>query len=72
MGISKRREPHTGNFDVIVTLEVGSEGGSPGEVELELEIEPATGSEAGETWQAARNVRKEIVFDQTRKGKRSP
>lgn len=34
-----------------VTGEVGSEGGTPGDVELASDSAPGVGSEAGETWQ---------------------
>jgi len=36
---------------VRVTREVGSEGGTPGDVELDIDRGPGVGSEPGETWQ---------------------
>jgi hypothetical protein len=58
------REPH-------VTAEVGSEGGSPGDLELDVDEPAATGSEAGETSRPTRQDLKEIVRDETGEGRRS-
>jgi hypothetical protein len=57
---------------VDVTKEVGSEGGSPGDVEVAENVEPAAGSEAGETWNPAEHDRKEIVLDDKGRGRRTP
>jgi hypothetical protein len=54
-----------------VTGEVGSEGGSPGDVELETEIGAGTGSEAGETFEP-NATRHPAYRDETGKGRRSP
>jgi hypothetical protein len=58
--------------DVNVTTEVGSEGGSPGDVEVGEDAQPAGGSEADETWQPAKQERKEVARDETGQGRRSP
>ena len=56
-----------------VTADVGSEGGSPGDVEVARDPGPETGSEAGETWQPSRDDQsKTIVRDETGEGRRSP
>jgi hypothetical protein len=55
-----------------VTREVGDEGGSPGDVEKETDRAPASGSEAGETWQPGGAARRDVVRDETGKGRRSP
>jgi hypothetical protein len=55
-----------------VTAEVGSEGGSPGDVEVDVDAGPATGSEAGETWQPTTEKVKEVHRDETGKGRRTP
>jgi hypothetical protein len=54
------------------TADVGSEGGSPGDVEIGADEAPATGSEAGETARPAANARKEIVRDESGEGRRTP
>lgn len=54
-----------------VTSEVGSEGGAPGDVELETEFDPGTGSEAGETFEPTAH-RHPTYRDETGKGRRSP
>jgi hypothetical protein len=55
-----------------VTAEVGSEGGSPGDVELDIDSGSATGTEAGETWQPTTHTVEEVRRDETGKGRRSP
>ena len=55
-----------------VTGEVGSEGGTPGEMEVETDREAGTGSEAGETWQPSARRRRAILRDEDGPGKRSP
>ena len=55
-----------------VTADVGSEGGTPGDVEVVKDQEPATGSEAGETWRPADGKTDTIVRDETGEGRRSP
>jgi hypothetical protein len=52
--------------------DVGSEGGSPGDVELAREHGPGTGSEAGETWRPTDNQVEPIRRDDTGEGRRSP
>jgi hypothetical protein len=64
--------PTDDTTDADVTADVGSEGGSPGDVEVEREPDPATGSEAGETWQPADNDFETVVRDETGEGRRSP
>jgi hypothetical protein len=53
-----------------VTPEVGDEGGSPGDVEIVIDRDSATGSEATETHRPAREDRKPI--DRDKVGRRSP
>jgi hypothetical protein len=55
-----------------VTREVGSEGGTPGDVELTIDPGLGVGSEAGETWQPSTKKVDEIHRDDTGKGRRSP
>jgi len=57
----------------LTTGDVGSEGGSPGDVEVAREPIPGTGAEAGETWRPTRpDDEKTIVHDETGAGRRSP
>ena len=58
--------------DADVTADVGSEGGSPGDVELAREHGPGTGSEAGETWRPTSDPVEPIHRDETGEGRRSP
>ena len=53
-----------------VTPEVGDEGGSPGDVEIAVDRDPATGSEATESHRPAREDR--TVIDRDKVGRRSP
>jgi hypothetical protein len=55
------------------TSEVGSEGGTPGDVELDVD-QPGTGtgSEATETWRPVDRTVREIKHDETGEGRRSP
>lgn len=52
--------------------EVGSEGGTPGDVELDRGREPGRGSEATELWQQEKTGIDEIHRDDTGEGGRSP
>ena len=61
----------TADVDV-TTSDVGSEGGSPGDVEIARDRAPATGSEAGETLRPAAPDSDTIVRDETGEGRRSP
>jgi len=54
------------------TAEVASEGGSFGNVEIGVDEDPGTGSEAGETWQPTEEHTEEAVRDETGQGRRSP
>jgi len=57
----------------VTTTDVGNEGGSPGDVEIARDRIPATGSEAGETWQPVkRDKAGTVVRDETGEGRRSP
>ena len=58
--------------DADVTADVGGEGGTPGDVEVERTDIPATGSEAGETWRPADTRRETVTRDETGEGRRSP
>jgi hypothetical protein len=55
-----------------VTPEVGSEGGSPGNVELSHEDDIGVGSEAGETRRPVDGRPVTIRRDETGEGRRSP
>ena len=60
------------DVDVDATrADVGSEGGSPGDVELAREHGPATGSEAGETWRPTDDQAELIHRDESGEGRRS-
>jgi len=52
--------------------DVGSEGGSPGDVELTRADEAAVGSEAGETWRPTDEKVETVRRDETGEGRRSP
>ena len=52
--------------------DVGSEGGSPGDVEVVRERGPAAGSEAGETWRPLGEKIDTVTRDETGEGRRSP
>jgi len=52
--------------------DVGSEGGSPGDVEVVRKQDPGEGSEASETWQPSADRLETTVRDETGKGRRSP
>jgi hypothetical protein len=54
------------------TDEVGSEGGTFGDVEIEVDPDHGAGSEAGETWQPKNTRRAKIVRDESGRGRRSP
>ena len=57
----------------LVSDEVASEGGTPGDVELDRDDLPAHGSEAGTLWEPReRGAVKEIHRDETGRGRRSP
>jgi hypothetical protein len=56
----------------VTEADVGSEGGSPGDVELAREHGPGTGSESGETWRPTDNTVEPIRRDETGEGRRSP
>jgi hypothetical protein len=61
------------DVDVDATkADVGSEGGSPGDVELGREHGPGTGSEAGETWRPTDTKVEPIRRDETGEGRRTP
>ncbi|MGE3958363.1 MAG: hypothetical protein AB7H96_16745 [Vicinamibacterales bacterium] len=53
------------------TAEVGSEGGSPGDLE-QARSEVGTGSEATELWQPAQPVSEDVTRDETPPGRRAP
>jgi hypothetical protein len=64
--------PPDDTTDANVTAEVGSEGGSPGDVEVERDSGAATGSEAGETWRPSKDEVKTVIRDESGEGRRSP
>src|SRR3954470_13900335 len=54
----KAMRPDDRNDDIAAdqpTGEVGSEGGSPGDVEVERPLDPGVGTEASETWRPWRD-----------------
>jgi hypothetical protein len=53
------------------TSEVASEGGSPGDVDVDVDTR-GTGSEATETWRPVDRAVREIKHDETGEGRRSP
>jgi hypothetical protein len=55
-----------------VTHEVGSEGGTPGDVELVHESDTGSGSEASETFQPTAMRKQPLARDETGVGRRSP
>ncbi len=55
-----------------VTPEVGDEGGSPGDVEIEVDRTPGAGSEGTETWRPIDHDVREVTRDETGEGRRSP
>jgi len=58
--------------DADVTADVGSEGGSPGDVEVARDPGAGSGSEAGETWRPTDDEVTTVVRDETGEGRRSP
>jgi hypothetical protein len=52
--------------------DVGSEGGSPGDIELVKKPATGVGSEADETWRPADEEVAPIARDETGAGRRSP
>jgi hypothetical protein len=58
--------------DEHATHEVGSEGGSEGELEVVVDTGHGVGSEAGETWSPSQKKTTEIRRDETGEGKRTP
>ena len=68
-----RPSEHNADVDAgATTADVGSEGGSPGDVELRRKHGPGTGSEADETWRPTDNSVEPIHRDETGEGRRSP
>ena len=52
--------------------DVGSEGGSPGDVEVGRRRDPGVGSEAGETWRPSDETIVTTTRDESGEGRRSP
>jgi hypothetical protein len=52
--------------------DVGSEGGSPGNVEVVHDQGHGVGSEAAETWRPSDDKTRTITRDETGEGRRSP
>ena len=69
MAASDRRHPDAMKPDADPTAEVGSEGGSPGDVEVGTGSDTGKGSEAGETWRPASRQVREVVRDETGEGR---
>jgi hypothetical protein len=55
-----------------VTAEVGDEGGSPGDVELDIDRLPSRGSESTETLRPTEERHEVTARDKTGIGRRSP
>lgn len=72
MTMKDSRGNESSSADAHVTEDVGSEGGSPGNVEIVADEQPATGSEAGEISRPTTGQRHEVVRDETGEGRRSP
>jgi hypothetical protein len=66
------REPEIPGEEADQTSEVGSEGGSFGDVEIDEIQPPSSGSEASETKKPEPKERVEIRRDETGVGRRSP
>ena len=64
--------PDDSRRDETPTGEVGSEGGSPGDVEVERRRGPGVGTEATETWRPWNDESETVARDETGKGRRSP
>lgn len=58
--------------DNLLTDEVASEGGTPGDMELERESGHGRGSEATQLWESEQTDIDEIRRDDTGQGRRSP
>jgi len=54
------------------TAEVGSEGGSSGDVQIAVDRPAGTGSEASETWRPVDEHVDEVIRDESGQGRRSP
>jgi hypothetical protein len=54
------------------SAEVASEGGTPGDVELDRNSGPGSGTEATEIWQQENNTTNQIHRDDTGRWRRSP
>jgi hypothetical protein len=67
---SKEPDPSPQLDDERVTSEVGSEGGSPGDLET-VHREVGTGSEADELWRPAKEEHGDVRRDEV-PGRRSP
>jgi hypothetical protein len=72
MRIQDSRGNEASSTDANVTEDVGSEGGSPGDVEIVADEQPTTGSEAGEISRPTTGQPREVVRDETGEGRRSP
>ena len=54
------------------TPEVGDEGGTPGDIEIDVDRGAGAGSEAGETWRPTGRDVRPIVRDEKGEGRRNP
>ena len=68
----RRHDDDTDGKTDPTTADVGDEGGSPGDVEVERRGKPGVGSEAGETWRPSDEKVDTIIRDETGEGRRSP
>lgn len=58
--------------DLQTTSEIGDEGGSPGDVEVDVSRAPGAGGEADETWKRGAEHRDVVIRDERGVGRRSP
>jgi len=71
--VSDRKNPNEPDSGLArPTGEVGSEGVTPGDVEIGKDDRHGTGSEAEETWRPVDSRTKKIVRAETGRGRRSP
>ena len=74
-GRDDKDQLNTSNVDAPpaeVTGEVGSEGGSFGNVETGIDEGAGTGSEGTETWRPGEKTVNAVVRDETGQGRRNP
>jgi hypothetical protein len=63
--------PSSGDEEESPTGEVGDEGGTPGDLEIEKR-DRGTGREGDETWRPGQTRKRPVAHDETGTGRRSP